>query len=73
MKTKDDKVADVLEKKSVDNFLNFLAIYKDRSQKLSETLRTLNNETEAIDKELKVLNENLSKLRPTTEDYRTER
>lgn len=62
--TKQDKVGEVLEKKSVENMLSFLAIYKDRSEKLVDTLFKSREKVTEITKEIDVMTANLSKLKP---------
>ena len=43
-----------MEKNSIDNFLNFMTMYKDRHENLTSALLEANQEIEEIDKEIKV-------------------
>lgn len=54
----------MLEKKSIDNMLNFLLIYQERSGKIADQLFELKDRVEQIEKELNVLRTNLANLSP---------
>lgn len=53
--------------------LNFLTIYQERSEKFTEELFGLKGKIEDLDKQLDVLNTNLSKLSPGIEKVKYER
>ena len=53
--------------------LNFLAMYQDRSTKLSDELFELKEKVEEVEKELKVIKTNLSKLESGEGKVKTER
>lgn len=53
-----------MEKKNVENLLGFLSIYKDRREKMTESVFSLNEKLEATNKEIDILKFNLEKLKP---------
>ena len=62
-----------MEKKSIDNFLSFMAMYKDRHEKLTSALLEANQEIEKIDKEINVHQTNMKKHKPVLEEIKQER
>ena len=63
-KSKEDKVENILEKKSIENMLNFLSIYEQKSNHFQDEILSLKLKIDQIDKEIEVLTENLLKLEP---------
>ncbi|XP_066914039.1 protein F37C4.5-like isoform X4 [Clytia hemisphaerica] len=70
---KEDKVGDVLEKKSIENMLNFLAIYEERSTRIHNEFSDLTQKIEEIVKEIGILKQNLVKLEPKTQKTNMQR
>jgi len=70
---KEDKVGDVLEKKSIENMLNFLAIYEERSTRIQNEFSDLTQKIEEIVKEIGILRQNLVKLEPKTQKTNMQR
>eukprot|EP00111_Clytia_hemisphaerica_P006911 TCONS_00020029-protein len=70
---KEDKVGDVLEKKSIENMLNFLAIYEERSSRIQNEFSDLTQKIEEIVKEIGILKQNLVKLEPKTQKTNMQR
>ena len=62
-----------MEKNSIDNFLNFMTMYKDRHENLTSALLEVNQEIEEIDKEIKVHKKNMKKHKPVLEEIKWER
>ena len=62
-----------MEKNSIDNFLNFMTMYKDRHENLTSALLEANQEIEEIDKEIKVHKKNMKKHTPVQEEIKWER
>ena len=62
-----------MEKNSIDNFLNFMTMYKDRHENLTSALLEANQEIEEIDKEIKVHKKNMKKNKPVLEEIKWER
>ena len=62
-----------MEKNSIDNFLNFMTMYKDRHENLTSALLEANQEIEEIDKEIKVHKKNMKKHKPVLEEIKWER
>ena len=62
-----------MEKKSIDNFLSFMTMYKDRHEKLTSALLEANQEIEEINKEINVHQTNLKKHKPVLEEIKQER
>ncbi|XP_065649065.1 protein F37C4.5 isoform X2 [Hydra vulgaris] len=69
---KEDKVGEILDKKSIESMLHFLSIYKDRSEKITDLTISLNENLESINKEIEVLTDNLNRLQPPKKEYREE-
>ena len=63
-KSKEDKVENILEQKSIENMLNFLSIYEQKSNHFQDEILSLKLKIDQIDKEIEVLTENLLKLEP---------
>lgn len=62
-----------MEKNSIENFLNFMTMYKDRHENLTSALLEANQEIEEIDKEIKVHKKNMKKHKPVLEEIKWER
>ena len=62
-----------MEKKSIDNFLNFLTMYKDRHENLTSALLEANQEIEEIEKGINVHEKNMKKHKPVLEEIKQER
>ena len=71
--SKEDKVENILEKKSIENMLNFLSIYEEKSTHFQDEILSLKMKIEQIDKEIAVLTENLSKLEPKRKEKKYQR
>ena len=62
-----------MEKKSIDNFLNFLTMYKYRHENLTSALLEANQEIEEIEKGINVHEKNMKKHEPVLEEIKQER
>ena len=53
--------------------LNFLSIYKDRSEKITDSNILLNESLDLVNKEIVALTDNLNRIHPLQKEYREER
>ncbi|XP_057307602.1 protein F37C4.5-like [Hydractinia symbiolongicarpus] len=71
---KNDTIANVLEEKNVKNLMDFLAIYKDRREKIIDTILPFKEELDAICGDIDVLKLDLYKLKaPQASEWKTTR
>ena len=70
---KGDKIGEILEKKNVESMLNFLSIYKDRSEKITDSNMLLNENLDLVNNEIDILTNNLNRIQPLPRNFKEEK
>lgn len=71
--SKKDTVENILEQNSIENMLNFLSIYEEKSTHFQDEILSLKLKIKQIDKEIEVLAENFLRLEPKRKEKKYQR